>query len=55
MSKSLDLLTCDKCLPFTATHFSLPELLLEHVPLGHLFGAAPAQVPEDHAAPIIIL
>lgn len=38
---------------FPCFHFSLPEPLLQHIPLGHL-DAAPAQVPEDSAAPIII-
>lgn len=40
---------------FPCFHFSLPELPLQHKPLGQLVGAAPAQVPEDYAAPIIIL
>lgn len=41
-------------LAFPCFHFSLLELLLQDIPLGHLVGAAPAQEPEDYAALIII-
>lgn len=47
------------CLLSVAAHFSLPELPLQQILLGHregegLVGAAPAHVPGYHAAPIII-